>query len=69
MKLGREEREAIAKALAVLPADHPARLAQRRGADPVALIQLIERDDVLEALESIWLSAYRKKVTRAPLNR
>jgi hypothetical protein len=62
MKLRPEEQQAVASTLAVLPADHPARLAAERGADPVVLIALLEQDDLAEALERIWFSAYGKRL-------
>jgi hypothetical protein len=64
VKLGPDEQRAIEEALSILPARHPARLAAEQGADPVMLIHLIDRDDVAEALESIWYRAYRKRLTR-----
>jgi hypothetical protein len=62
VKLDLDEQHAVAKALAVLRPDHPARVAAQRGADPVALIQLVEREDLVDALETIWLAAYRKRL-------
>jgi hypothetical protein len=62
MKFGPEERRELARTLAALPDDHPARRAAERGADPVRLIHLVEQDDVAEALAQIWYSAYRKRL-------
>lgn len=62
MKLRPEEQQAVATTLAVLPDSHPARRAAEQGADPIVLIALVERDDLAEALERIWFSAYGKRV-------
>jgi hypothetical protein len=62
MKYGPEERRQLEKTLAALPEDHPARRAAQRGADPVALIHLVEQDDVAEALAEVWYSAYRRRL-------
>jgi hypothetical protein len=42
--------------------DHPARIAFQRGADPMAVLQLIEHDEVTEAVEEIWLAAYHRRL-------
>ena len=67
MKLRPEEQRAVATTLAVLPDSHPARLAAQQGADPIVLIALVERDDLAEALERIWFSAYGKRVASHPV--
>jgi len=64
MKLDREEREAVSKTLSVLPQGHPARVAFEQGADPIMLSSLVEREEVFEHLEDIWLSAYVRLVRR-----
>src|SRR5438034_1340278 len=58
MKLDQQEREAVLRALSVLPHDHPARIAFDQGADPVALMHLLEGDETVENLKEIWLAAY-----------
>src|SRR5881296_151812 len=42
MKLDQQEREAVLRALSVLPHDHPARIAFDQGADPIALMHLLD---------------------------
>ena len=64
MKLDRQETEAVSRTLSVLPQDHPARIAFEQGADPIALSSLVERDEVFEDLQDIWLSAYVRLVRR-----
>ena len=64
MKLDRKERQAVLRALSVLPQDHPARVAFNNGADPVVLAQYLEREELIEYLEEIWLAAYRRLVQR-----
>ena len=61
MKLDQQEREAVLRALSVLPHDHPARIAFDQGADPVALMQLLEGDETVENLKEIWLAAYERR--------
>jgi len=46
----------------MLSLDHPARTAFERGADPMAVLHLIEHDEVTEAVEEIWLAAYRRRL-------
>jgi len=55
MKLDQQEREAVLRALSVLPHDHPARIAFDQGADPIALMHLLEN------LKEIWLAAYERR--------
>jgi len=61
MKLYQQEREAVLRALSVLPHDHPARIAFDQGADPVALMRLLEGDETVENLKEIWLAAYERR--------
>ena len=61
MKLDRQEREAVLRALSVLPHDHPARIAFDQGADPIALMHLLEGDETVENLKEIWLAAYERR--------
>ena len=64
MRLAPQEQQAIRKALAALPANHPARIALQKDADPVVLMQLVEQDDdVAQALQDIWFDAYRRLVS------
>lgn len=62
VELNAQEKEAVLRTLSLLPQDHPARLAFQRGADPVALMHLIEHAEVAEAMEEIWLAAYRRRI-------
>ena len=64
MKLDQQEREAVLRALSTLPHDHPARIAFDRGADPIALMQLLEGDETVENLKEIWLAAYHRLLQR-----
>jgi hypothetical protein len=64
MKLNREETQAVLRALSVLPQDHPARAAFDKGADPVVLVQYLEREELIENLNEIWLAAYRRRLAR-----
>ena len=64
MKLDQQEREAVLRALSVLPHDHPARIAFDRGADPIALMHLLEGDETVENLKEIWLAAYHRLLQR-----
>jgi hypothetical protein len=61
MKLDRQEREAVLRALSALPHDHPARVAFDRGADPITLMHLLEGDETVENLKEIWLAAYERR--------
>lgn len=65
MRLAPKEEQAIRKALAALPPNHPARVACQRDADPVVLIQLVEQEDVVQALQDIWFDAYRRRLVSA----
>jgi len=64
MKLDQQEREAVLRALSALPNDHPARIAFDRGADPIALMHLLEGDETVENLKEIWLAAYHRLLQR-----
>ena len=66
MRLAPQEEQAIRNALAALPPNHPARLALQQDADPVVLMQLVEQDDVAQALQDIWFDAYRRRLVSAP---
>ena len=64
MKLDQQEREAVLRALSALPNDHPARIAFDRGADPIALMHLLEGAETVENLKEIWLAAYHRLLQR-----
>src|SRR3981189_1074543 len=64
MKLDQQKREAVLRALSALPHDHPARIAFDRGADPIALMHLLEGDETVENLKEIWLTAYHRLLQR-----
>jgi hypothetical protein len=65
MRLAPQEQQAVRKALGALPPNHPARIALLQGADPVALTQLVEQDEVAQALQEIWFEAYRRRLASA----
>jgi hypothetical protein len=62
VKLNAQEKEAVLRTLSMLSRDHPARIAFQRGADPMAVLHLIEHDEVTEAVEEIWLAAYHRRL-------
>ncbi|HYN12034.1 MAG TPA: hypothetical protein VET51_05220 [Burkholderiales bacterium] len=62
MKLNAQENEAVLRMLSMLSRDHPARIAFQHGADPMAVLHLIEHDEVTEAVEDIWLAAYHRRL-------
>jgi len=62
MKWALNERHAIRRTLSILAPDHPARLALEQDADPVTLMQLVDRDDLADALQEIWFDAYRRRL-------
>ena len=57
-------RAAIQAILYELPEDHPAREAYRSGADPIRLINLVEREDVAEKLNQAWQDWYTRRLLR-----
>src|SRR3989475_13176879 len=61
MKLDQQGREAVLRALSVLPHDNHARIAFDQGADPVALMHLLEGDETVENLKEIWLAADERR--------
>jgi hypothetical protein len=65
VRLAPREQEAIRNALAALPANHPARVALQRDPDPAVLMQLVEQEDVAQALQEIWFDAYRRRLVSA----
>ncbi len=64
VKLAPDEAHRVAKILSVLDPSHPARVAAGQGADLVELIPLLERDDLVAAIEDIWFSAYSRKLSQ-----
>jgi len=48
--------------LSELPEDHPARVAYRAGADPIELMNLVEREDLAEKLNQAWLDWYSTRL-------
>ncbi len=65
VKLNAQEKEAVLRTLSMLSWDHPARIAFQRGADPMAVLHLIEHDEVTEAVEEIWLAAYHRRLQQS----
>ena len=59
-----EERAAIQTILGELPHDHPAREAYDAGADPIRLMSLVEREDLVEKLNQAWLDWYTRRLRR-----
>jgi len=57
-------RAAIQAILYELPEDHPAREAYRAGADPIRLINLVEREDLAEKLNHAWQDWYTRRLLR-----
>lgn len=60
-------RAAIQAILHELPEDHPAREAYRAGADPIRLINLVEREDLAEQLNQAWQDWYTRRLLRQRL--
>jgi hypothetical protein len=59
-----EQRAAIQAILGELPEDHPAREAYLAGADPIQLMYLVEREDLVEKLNQAWLEWYTRRLRR-----
>ena len=57
-----EQRATFKAILSELPEDHPARAAYIAGADPIELMTLIEREDLLEKLNQAWLDWYSTRL-------
>ena len=57
-------RDAIQAILHELPEDHPAREAYRAGADPIRLIDVVEREDLAEKLKQAWEDWYTRRLLR-----
>jgi hypothetical protein len=58
---------AILAILRELPEDHPAREAYRAGADATRLINLVEREDLVEKLNQAWQDWYTGRLHRQRL--
>jgi hypothetical protein len=56
------ERAAIQAILGELPKDHPAREAYDAGADPTRLMNLVDREDLVEKLNEAWLDWYTRRL-------
>ena len=52
------QRAAFKAILSELPEDHPARAAYVAGADAIQLMNLVEREDLVEKLNQAWLDWY-----------
>ena len=54
-----EEREAVRKIIAVLPADHPAHDAHRRGVDTITMTHIVPHDrmDLVRELIDVYFAA------------
>lgn len=61
---GREERAEIEAIVSRLPKDHPARQACEAGAGAIELMSLVDRDDVEEKLNQVWLDWYSRRLVR-----
>ena len=56
------QRATLKAILTELPEDHPAHAAYRAGADPIQLMYLVEREDLVEKLNQAWLDWYSKQL-------
>jgi hypothetical protein len=56
------QRATLKAILSELPEDHPARVAYRAGADPIELMNLVEREDLAEKLNQAWLDWYSTRL-------
>jgi hypothetical protein len=59
-----EQKAAIQAILGELPEDHPAREAYAAGADPIQLMNLVDREDLVEKLNQAWLDWYTRSLRR-----
>jgi hypothetical protein len=57
-----EQKAAIQAILCELPEDHPAREAYAAGADPIRIMYLVEREDLVEKLNQAWLDWYTRRL-------
>jgi hypothetical protein len=56
------QRATLKSILSELPEDHPARAAYRAGADPIQLMNLVDREDLVEKLNQAWLDWYSTRL-------
>ena len=56
------QRATFKSILSELPEDHPARAAYRAGADPIRLMNLVDREDLVEKLNQAWLDWYSTRL-------
>jgi hypothetical protein len=56
------QRATFKSILSELPEDHPARAAYRDGADPIQLMNLVDREDLVEKLNQAWLDWYSTRL-------
>jgi hypothetical protein len=56
------QRATFKSILSELPEDHPAWAAYRAGADPITLMNLVDREDLLEKLNQAWLDWYSTRL-------
>lgn len=59
-----EEKAKVARILAALPADHPARLAHERGVDTIRLSHLVGDAALADALTEAFLAGRRRTFER-----
>ena len=57
-----EERVAVQAILAELPPDHPAVGAYQAGADVIRVTLLVDREDLAEKLQRVWLDWYARRL-------
>jgi hypothetical protein len=57
-----EQRATFKAILSELPEDHPAHAAYKAGADPIQLMNLVEREDLVEKLNQAWLDWYSTRL-------
>ena len=55
-----EEKADVARILAVLPPEHPARQAHERGVDTIRLTHLVDDADLAAALTAAFLAGWRR---------
>ena len=60
-----EQQAAIRAILGELPEGHPAREAYEAGANPIQLMSLVEREDLVEKLNQAWLDWYTRRLRQA----
>ena len=59
-----EERVAIQAILGELPENHPAREAYNAGANPIQLVNFVDREDLAEKLNHAWVDWYTRRLRR-----